>query len=340
MEPLAAIQHFTKKPLLSVSPYGQGRIHQTYLAECSEGEKYILQKLHSIFKAPVLEDIEAVTTHLREKGLTTPRIVRTLDGELGYCKGGECWRMLTYIPGKTFEASITPLQAESAGALVGVFHNALLDLEYSYKHALPGFHDTKHIMERLKQVVDANVGGEKYQVLAPLAEEILSAYRPVRGALASLPLRHVHGDLKLNNILFDKDGVSALALLDLDTLGKMSIPIEMGDAARSWCNQRDEDATDPQFDMAIFESMMRGYFSKATFLSRVERAAIPTGIATIILELSARFVTDAFEESYFTLDTSRYQSRYVQNMAKANGQMKLYRDFITKKEVAERIVGL
>lgn len=194
-------------------------------------------------------------------------------------------------------------------------------------------------MEHLKKTLADNLGTKKYDSLAPLAEEILSEYEKSKGALTALPLRHVHGDLKLDNILFDEGGRSAIALLDLDTLGKRSVPIELGDAARSWCNRASEDAEDPEFSMEIFESMMRGYFKNASFLTKAEKTAIPTGVATIILELSARFVTDAFEESYFTLDVSRYKSSYEQNAAKAHTQMKLYRDFIAKKDAAQRIVG-
>ncbi len=49
------------------------------------------------------------------------------------------------------------------------------------------------------------------------------------------------------------------------------------------------------------------------------------------LELAARFVTDAFEESYFTLEPSRYASLYEQNREKAAAQLHLYADLAAKR---------
>ena len=84
---------------------------------------------------------------------------------------------------------------------------------------------------------------------------------------------------------------------------------------------------------------MEGYFSTALFLTKEEKDAIPIGIKTIILELSARYITDAFEQSYFKLDNNKYSGLYEQNKSKAESLIKLYKDFQNKAQAVEDIIS-
>ena len=54
--------------------------------------------------------------------------------------------------------------------------------------------------------------------------------------------RHVHGDLKISNLLFRREPLAGVCLVDLDTFAKGSMAFELGDAMRSWCNPLGEDA--------------------------------------------------------------------------------------------------
>ena len=64
-----------------VFEFGNGLINDTYLVECNKN-KYILQKLHSIFRPTVLVDTANITRHLSDNGLKTPLVVRTKGGKL------------------------------------------------------------------------------------------------------------------------------------------------------------------------------------------------------------------------------------------------------------------
>ncbi len=137
----------------------------------------------------------------------------------------------------------------------------------------------------------------------------------------------------MSNVRFNEKQNEAISLLDLDTLGTNKIVIDLGDAIRSFCNIQDK------FDIKIFESIVEGYFSTALFLTKEEKDAIPIGIKTIILELSARYITDAFEEQYFKLEHNKYSNLFEQNKSKAESLIKLYKDFQIKIQLIQDIIS-
>jgi hypothetical protein len=58
----------------------------------------------------------------------------------------------------------------------------------------------------------------------------------------------------------------------------------------------------------------------------------------MMLELSARYIIDACEETYFRLDPERYPNLYEQNKVKAFAQMRLFNDFKKKIDKVEKIL--
>jgi Ser/Thr protein kinase RdoA (MazF antagonist) len=147
----------------------------------------------------------------------------------------------------------------------------------------------------------------------------------------------VHGDPKLNNIVFGKDG-TARCLIDLDTLSRMTIPVELGDAFRSWCNPTGEDVVAARFDLSLFEAAIGGYARETRgFLTPAEIAAIPGAVETIALELAARFCADALEESYFGWNRVRFPSASAHNLHRARSQLALGQSIAGMREEMCRI---
>jgi Ser/Thr protein kinase RdoA (MazF antagonist) len=150
----------------------------------------------------------------------------------------------------------------------------------------------------------------------------------------------VHGDLKVSNMLFDDDG-NAICLVDLDTLGRMSWPLEMGDALRSWTNPRREDVMPASVDVELFAAAVMGYASEARdLITEAESAHLVDGMFLIASELSARFLADALFEAYFGWDNVRYETRGAHNLARGAAMRDLARSIEDVRAALEEIVSM
>ncbi|MFO0727304.1 MAG: phosphotransferase [Myxococcota bacterium] len=316
-----------------------GLIHRTFKVDAPSGKSYALQAVSPIFQPEVHEDIEAVTRHLAHKGLLTPLLLRSTSGELFVREGEEIWRALSWIPGRSFERVERPRVAAEGARLLGRFHRALSDLRHTFKARRLGVHDTPKHLRTLEEAVATHVNHRLRKEVAPLALEILTEASTLPD-LSEIPERIVHGDPKISNVLFAEAEDSAIALVDLDTIAPMQLPLELGDALRSWCNPGGEDAAEVRFDVDIFAAALAGYAAEGPSLSPAEIAAIGPTTRMIMLELAARFLADALNERYFGWDQTRFGSRGEHNLVRAKGQLRLAQDFDRRpQEIAAAVVA-
>lgn len=296
-----------------------GLLNATYAVRRDGEPIAVVQRLHAIFRAEVNLDIDAVTSHLAARGVTTPRVMRTLDGRRWHEDAGQVWRALSWVDGQTVHAVPAPDWAEAGGELVGRFHRAVADLRHDYAFVRAGVHDTALHLARLADCVAA--GGDPEAIA--VGREIQAAVVGLP-AMPDVPRRHCHGDLKISNLLFATAPVRGVCLVDLDTVGLATMAFELGDAMRSWCNPYAEDAGASAFDLATFAAAIRGFRAIADpVLADEERIAIVIGLETVCLELAARFAVDMFRDDYFGWDPSRFASRRAHNLVRARGQLAL-----------------
>ena len=320
----------------AVSRIAGGLIHQSFSVS-EGGVEYVLQRVNSIFRPEIHENIAAVTEHLDAKGFATLRLVPTKGGG-HYLDLGDAgiWRLMTRVPGRVFETCASVERAHSAGALVASFHSALGDLAYEFQPLGFPFHDTAAHFADLEKAVERHRGHRLYADVAALAEEIRAAAADFE-ASRPLPRRAVHGDLKFNNILFQGNG--AASLIDLDTLSRLPLWIELGDAWRSWCNRAGEDNPEAELDLHVFRASAEGYLGNLSLeLQPDERRSLVTSVEHISLELSARFAADALQECYFGWDSERFLSAGDHHLTRARGQLSLYRQARETRELRSRIL--
>lgn len=303
--------------------FESGLINKSWRVNTPAGKSLVLQRVNPMFPPTINSDIDAVTRHLRDKGMPTPLIVPTTEGAPALQTEGEVWRVLTYLPGVSRNTVENTRQASEAGALLGRFHNAVRDLEHTFSNPRLGVHDTTAHLANLRRALAAHGDHPQFGKVKPIAERILKMARQ----LPELPLtreRIVHGDPKISNFIFDPDTGEGIGLVDLDTVASMPIVLELGDAFRSWCNPLGEDTTETTFSVPFFRAAIRGYARGAPgLLSADEWQALPDTTLTIALELAARFAADALQENYFGWDSTRYETASEHNQVRAAGQLRV-----------------
>lgn len=326
-----------------LTPLAGGLINTTLLAETADGERWVLQRLHPVFGAEVNDDIAAVTTHLAQRGFTTPLLQRTRDGAtFTRADDGGVYRVLSFVRGASYGRVTSTALARAAGALVGAFHGALADLTHVFRFQRAHVHDTPHHVARLAAALDAWPAHPSRSAVGRLADTLF-ALRETLPTITpeSLPRRIAHGDLKISNLLFEgpPETPRGVCLVDLDTVAHMALPHELGDALRSWCNPLGEDVREAAFDLAFFDAACTGYLEAFPAITETEAALLPTGLATIALELAARFATDALEERYFGWDPARFATRSEHALVRASGQLSLAQKVASVRGEAEALVG-
>ena len=335
--------------------FGPGLINDTYLCEFREEDaprKYILQRINTaVFKHPeqVMENVEAVTTHiagrLRAQGVinpytVTPALIHTRSGQSFYRDdAGAYWRMFHFIEsGTVFDAVRDRKHAYEIGRCLGRFQALVADMKPATLHdTLPGFHHTPRYLMEYDDALTANVKQRAAEVetertfvsrrrdLAPLLADLVNS--------GQIPLRVVHNDPKVNNIMIHTDNDEALCMLDLDTVMPGIVHFDFGDCVRSVANSAGEDAHDlgtVTIDLSLFESITHGYFHEAgVFLVRKEIETLPVSVKVITFELGLRFFADYLRgDTYFkitypthNLHRARVQFKLLESIEAAENRM-------------------
>ncbi len=321
--------------LVSIKTLSVGLMHGTFKVDSEKGS-YILQKLHPLLSSDaVLQDFVHVTDHLHARGFSAPVALRTVSDDIVFRDGSYAYRMYTFVPGQTVTSAKDEARVHEAGKIVGRFHEIMQDFGTPFESTLI-LHQTPLICRELIETLETFATDELLdssvrELGTTIIETLPTLYLP-----ASLPRRPAHGDLKISNILFNEKG-EAVSLIDFDTCNRMPVPVEMGDAFRSWCGN-EEDDPDNAFSLERFAAGWKGYSSQVTHLTLEEREYIVQGILLITLELTARFLIDYFKDSYFGWDQNRYQSRRLHNLARAKGQSALFASLLNNRNAAESIV--
>ena len=146
--------------------------------------------------------------------------------------------------------------------------------------------------------------------------------------------RVIHGDPKCDNFLFDRRSGRALALIDLDTVSRGLVTVDIGDCLRSFCNPAGEKAHSAiSFDISICEQLLQSYLQ--TFnLSHTERGLIYHGVRLLTYELGLRFFTDHLnDDRYFKI------TRKEENLQRAHVQSKLLESIEKQRSKIEQSAG-
>ncbi|MFM7314509.1 MAG: phosphotransferase enzyme family protein [Cyanobium sp.] len=319
--------------IATIEPLGSGNVNDTWKVRLrSSGQEegsLVLQRLNTrVFPRPdlVMANIRRLAEHLERPGGTAavsgrwemPRVLTVRDSDAAWLDHeGDCWRLLTYISGSRSHDTITGNdQAREVGRALGTFHTLIHDLPAGeLADTLVGFHVTPAYLasfDRVLRRTDVPLTPQAQHCIAFIRdrESFMPVLEQAREA-GRLRLRPIHGDPKVNNILFDAASGKAIALIDLDTVKPGLIHYDIGDCLRSCCNPLGEETEDwraVRFDLELCAAVLEGYVSVAhRFLSDADYDHIPDAIRLLSLELGLRFFTDHLAgDVYFRTNRPRH----------------------------------
>jgi hypothetical protein len=235
--------------------------------------------------------------------------------------------MYDYVPDtRTHDVAADAVMAGEAARGFGAFVRALGALPTgAVGEVIPGFHDPARRYENFRRALADNRVGRASICYDECRRA--SAFAELVGTWQSLtahglPLRIVHNDCKLNNILFDIDG-RAVCVIDLDTVMPGSPLFDFGDLVRTLVNPVAEDSTEIErieVRADMFTAVARGYLDGCgSLLTPVERTSLVFGARMVTGMLALRFLTDYLDgDRYFRIE------RPLHNLERARNQLALY----------------
>ncbi len=345
--------------LILYRPIPNGHINTAYYTALYDGKEvrqYLVQKVNwYVFREPIsmMRNIDLITRHIMSKERTLERRRRlhfhhTVEGNnyliLGEGKDQEFWRLYNYV-----ENSVSFETADGredvlrvSGKAFGKFLCQLRDFDASLLvESIPHFHDTRYRLESFFRVVEEDALGRVKD-----AEREIALIRENRGFGCSLceqidrgelPIRVTHNDTKTNNVLFDRDTMDPLVIIDLDTCMPGLACYDFGDTVRFAACTAAEDEPDPtkmKLDLRLFRAYAEGYLGAVRdVLTPAEIESLAVGAAVITLELSSRFLGDyLIGDKYFRIDYPEH------NLVRARAQLALFEDMMLHMGDMQRII--
>ena len=345
-----------------------GHINTAYYVAVYNGKEVtqlLVQKINTyVFREPVgmMRNIERITEYIRSSERTMEKRRRLhfrhtaerknyLVLKNGVPAGDdvdfqdesvEFWRVYNYIECSTsFEtAGGDPEVLRMSGKAFGRFNKQLKDFDAAQlMESIPHFHDTVYRMNSFFDTVEKDPKGRAAQAVREIA--VIRENRDFAGTLCrqieagELPIRVTHNDTKTNNILFDKDTLDPLVIIDLDTCMPGLACYDFGDTVRfAACTAEEDQPEGMRLDLRLFRAYAEGYLSEMKdVLTPAEVESLSTGAAVITLELASRFLGDYLAgDRYFRIEYPE------QNLRRAQSQLALFQDMMRHMDDMRQII--
>lgn len=328
--------------ITDIQSLGNGNINDTFLVSLDDLEqtRFVLQRINTnVFRHPqrVMKNMYIFTEHVhaklqnqpQDRRWEIPRVILTKTGQDHWNTGDQdYWRAISFIEGsESFDIIANVSQAQEVGYALGMFHELISDLpSEQLTDTLEGFHITPFYLQQYEEILAQNTVKSSPEVDYGLnfvrdRAEWCSVLENAKKE-GKLPLRLMHGDPKVNNVMFDRKTRKAVSVIDLDTVKPGLVHYDIGDCLRSGCNPMGEETQDWQnvyFDLELCRGILTGYLAIAkTFLIDNDYAFLFDAIRLISFELGLRFFTDHLAGNVY------FKVKYPDhNLARALVQFKL-----------------
>ena len=354
----AIADHFAHQgQITGMKSFGNGNINDTFLVTLDDLAQtcFVLQRINTqVFKQPqaVMANMYTLTEHIHHKLQTNPgdrrwevpRVILT-KGQRDHLDTGDgsYWRAISYIEGsESFDILKDQDHAQEVGYALGTFHHLISDLSPDrLVDTLVGFHITPQYLQHYQVILAqtaVKISPEVQHCLDFVSDRANSCSVLEKAKeLGKLPLRLMHGDPKVNNIMFDCQTGKAVSVVDLDTVKPGLVHYDIGDCLRSGCNPQGEETANWQgvyFDLDLCQAMLQGYLQVAkAFLTENDYLYLFDAIRLIAFELGLRFFTDYLAGNVY------FKVKYPDhNLARALVQFKLTESIERQETAIQKLI--
>lgn len=329
-------QFLQDKKVLSVEPIYTGHINKTFRIVTDapdDTREYLLQNLNThVFTRPdaVMHNIVRCANFLHTECPEYPYEILTPmasveDGSYLIQDDGLAWRMFEYVSDSRSQDVVSSAdEAHKIGEAFGVFLSFVnRDSTKNYKVTISHFHDFTRRYHSFHQFLKdhGEVKDERCKYLIAEIERNASEYLEME--TLKFPLRIIHHDTKVNNVLLDRQSGQVKCIIDLDTLMPGYIFSDLGDLMRTLLNPYDEDNFPENgkiMDDAVVSSLLDGFLNPIDqILTNDEKEYLIQGAKKITLLQILRFLEDHLKGDIY------YQVKYPgHNLDRALSQLYLY----------------
>ncbi len=330
------------KETIDVQPITEGLIHQTYRLAVGE-QTYLLQSINrQIFQQPegLIKNHLRLCDHFRSSNtpfshpLANP--LRFPNGEYIYVdEVQQPWRITEFILNAYTRPEVR--DAEQARALADFFARFTKhasNIEPTHWHIpIPRFHDLSFRYEQLLDALRMDPIGRRSDN-QELTDEVLQRayYVDFFSSLKQnehFPLRMMHHDAKLSNVLIDERTEAWLCPIDLDTVMPGYFFSDLGDMIRSVCNaasNEDGPTSEIRFRSDLYEALLAGYRQgmAGELTSKEDEHLDIAGVLMTYMQ-TIRFLTDHLNgDIYYRTDRPGQNLERAKNQFTLLGKMEAY----------------
>jgi homoserine kinase type II len=207
------LRAFGAPPVVAHAPIAVGTINTNVRVDTTQGRLFL-----RINEGKSLDDVQreaAIVAHLAQRGVPTPAPLRATDGQPFARWQGQLVSLFPWLSGRTLtRAELAPSHARAVGGALAALHLAGAD----YADRRPGRYEPPEIDRRLATVAAAR-RADLADAVAILGPELAALKHERR---ADLPSGLIHGDLFIDNVMYDGPALSALIDFEQAAWGRLA----------------------------------------------------------------------------------------------------------------------
>ena len=322
---------------LTIDPVKGGLINSSFVVRGTHTRPFLLQQINQqVFRDPeaVQQNYIQIWSASRNssQSLSIPAPIAYLDNRYLYrSREGQYWRATEFVE-DSFSKSVAtdPQQAYTTAKTFACYTASLHHLDQSLLNiVIPGFHNLYERYVQFEQALSGASPERKKTAEQPIHELVrrkkyADFYRQLIRDPSGYPVRVMHHDAKIANVLFNREE-QVICAVDFDTVMPGYFFSDLGDMIRSMACNEDENFRDidqlhlrPEY----YDAIVSGYLEvMEPYLTASEKEHIHYAGILMIYMQALRFLSDYLNGDVY------YRTEYEgQNLDRTANQLKLLQE--------------